>query len=383
MKANIKVFTGNDACAEAAIAAGMKFFAGYPITPATEIAEISSELLPQVGGRFIQMEDEIASIAAIIGASLAGQKAMTATSGPGFSLMQELVGYAAMVEVPCVIVDVMRVGPCQGVATVPAQGDVMQARWGTHADHPIIALVPSTVREVYDLAVRAFNLAEKYRTPVVVLSDAMLAHMSEKVEIPAVSELTILNRKKPTVASDKYLPFANDESGISPMAAYGDGYIWYVTGITHKENGFPATNDPEDITKQIDRLFYKIESNLKDIVEAEEYMTQDAEVLIVAYGTVARAAKSAVKAARSEGIKAGLVRPITLWPFPVEALEHAKQKAKQVIVCEMNRGQIVGPVKEVVAGSAKVDFVGQYDGKPITPAKILAAIKGEKNDDFR
>lgn len=376
MKSNIKVYTGNDACAEAAIAAGMTFFAGYPITPATEIAEISAEMLPQVGGKFIQMEDEIASMGAIIGASLAGGKVMTATSGPGFSLMQELIGYAAITEVPCVIVDVMRVGPCQGSPTVPSHGDVMQARWGTHGDHPIIALVPSTVREVYDLTIRAFNLAEKYRTPVVLLSDAMLAHMSEKVEIPDASEITIVNRKKATCPVEEFLPYVNDSTGIAPMATYGDGYIWYITGIVHKENGFPAVANPEDTSNQIDRLFYKIESNLQDIVEVEEYMTEDAEVVLVAYGTVARAAKSAVKAAREKGIKAGMVRPITLWPFPVEAIERTKKNAKQYIVCEMNRGQIVGPVKEVVAGSAPVDFIGQYDGKPIKPTKILAAIKG-------
>jgi 2-oxoglutarate ferredoxin oxidoreductase subunit alpha len=373
----MKILTGNDACAEAAIAAGMNFFAGYPITPATEIAEISAELLPRVGGKFIQMEDEISSISAIIGASLSGAKAMTATSGPGFSLMQECLGYAAICEVPCVIVDVMRVGPCQGVATVPAQGDVMQARWGTHGDHPIIVLVPSTVREVYDLTVRAFNLAEKYRTPVILLSDATIAHMSEKIEVPDAAELVIVNRKRPTVTPEQYNPYADDGTGIAPLASYGDGYIWYTTGIVHDATGFPATNDPAKITEQIDRLFRKIDTNLADIVQAAEYQTEDAEVVVVAYGTVARAAQAAIKAARAEGIKAGLIRPVTLWPFPEDAINRAKPNAKRFIVCEMNHGQILGPVKELVAGSAPVDFVGQYDGRPIMPAKILSAIKGE------
>lgn len=374
-KENVKIWSGNEACVEGAIAAGMRFYAGYPITPATEIAEVSSELLPAVGGKFIQMEDEIGSIAAVIGASMAGAKAMTATSGPGFSLMQENLGYAVMTEVPCVIVDVMRVGPCQGVATVPAQGDVMQARWGTHADHPIIVLAPSTVSEMYDITIRAFNLAEKYRTPVIVMSDAMLAHMSEKVIVPEQSGLKIVNRKRPTALP--YKPYKDDGTGISPMASYGDGFIWYTTGIVHDETGFPTSADPIMISDQIERLMQKIKDDDKEIVQSEEYLTEDAEIVLVAYGSVARAAQDAVKTARAAGIKAGLIRLVTLWPFPTEAINRVKKNARSFIVSEMNYGQMFYKVKETVEGAAKVGFVGQYDGKLITPEKILAAIKEE------
>lgn len=374
-KRNVKVLTGNDACAEAAIAAGMRFFAGYPITPATEIAELSAEMLPAVGGKFIQMEDEIGSIGAVIGASLAGAKAMTATSGPGFSLMQENIGFAVMTEVPCVIVNVMRLGPCQGVATLAAQGDVMQARWGTHGDHSIIALVPSTVREMYDLTVRAFNLAEKYRTPVVLLSDAILAHMSEKVEIPEAGELEIINRKKPT--NQPYYPYDDDGTGISPMAVYGDGNIWYTSGIVHDNTGFPNTSDPVKIKHQTDRIMDKIEKNMDDIVQSEEYMTDDAEIVLVSYGSIARSAMAAAKSARAEGIRVGVIRPITLWPFPEEPIRKVRKQAKSVIVCEMNHGQIFHKVREALEGSAGISFVGQYNGKLITPERILAAIKEE------
>lgn len=375
-KGTVRVLTGNDAIAEGAIAAGMRFFAGYPITPASEIAEVCSELLPQVGGKFIQMEDEIGSMAAIIGASMAGGKAMTATSGPGFSLMQENLGFAIMAEIPCVVVDVMRFGPSQGVATIPAQADVMQACWGTHGDHPIIALAPSTVKEAFDVTVRAFNLSEKYRTPVIILSDATLSHMSEKVLIPDPADLQIHNRKKPTVPPDKYKPYEDDGTGVCPIATFGDGYIWFTTGIVHDETGFPATSDPAKLTEQIDRLFKKIDNNVDEIVQVEEYMTEDAEIVLVAYGSVARAAYAAADAARREGIKAGVVKPITLWPFPEKTLNRVKKTAKSFLVCEMNHGQMYWKVKEVVAGAARVDFLGQYDGKLIKPGKILAAVQG-------
>lgn len=377
MAKTVRVMTGNDACSEAAIAAGMRFFAGYPITPASEISEACSRLLPKVGGKFIQMEDEIGSIGAIIGASIAGKKSMTATSGPGFSLMQENLGVAAICEIPCVIVDVMRVGPSSGIATVPSQGDFMQGRWGTHGDHPIIALAPSSVRETYDLTIRAFNLAEKYRMPVILFSDAMIGHMSEKVELPDKSEIEIIDRKKPTAPFDRYKPYATDESKIPPMASFGDGYIWYTTGIIHDETGFPATSNPAVATKLIDRIHEKIEDNLDDIIQVEEYLTEDADIILVAVGSVARSAQSAVDLARNEGIKAGLLRPITLWPFPSDTIKKIKKNKKSIIVCEMNRRQIYHEVVEAVEGTTLVKYVNQYNGKLITPQIILSTIKEE------
>jgi len=369
--------TGNDACSEAAIVAGMRFFAGYPITPASEISEVCSRLLPKVGGNFIQMEDEIGSIGAIIGASLAGKKSMTATSGPGFSLMQENLGVAAICEVPCVIVDVMRVGPSSGIATTPSQGDFMQSRWGTHGDHPIIALIPSTVRETYDLTIRAFNLSEKYRTPVILLSDAMIGHMSEKIEVPDVSEIEILNRKKPTAPPENYNPYALEGGKVPPMASFGDGYIWYSTSIVHDETGFPVTSNPEIATKLIDRLHEKIEDDLDEIIQVEEYKTEDAEVILVAAGSVGRSAQTAVDNARKEGIKVGLLRPLTLWPFPYDHIRKLKEGKKSIIVCELNRRQMYHSVVEAAGDSLPVKSVNQYSGKLITPQKILSAIKEE------
>jgi 2-oxoglutarate ferredoxin oxidoreductase subunit alpha len=367
--------TGNDACAEAAIVAGCRFFAGYPITPASEIAEVCSQLLPKVGGKFVQMEDEIGSMAAIIGASLAGVKSMTATSGPGFSLMQENIGVAAICEIPCVVVNVMRVGPSSGIATAPSQGDFMQSRWGTHGDHPIIVLVPSSVREAYDLTIRAFNLAEKYRTPVILLSDAIIGHMSEKIEIPDKSEIEIVNRKKPTVPIKKYLPYSTDDSKVPQMASFGDGYIWYTTGIIHDEAGFPDTAKPKIATQLIDRLHEKIEDNLEEIIQVEKYLIDDADIVLIACGSVARSAHSAVDKAREEGIKVGLLKPLTLWPFPENEIIKNRKNKKLFIVCEMNRRQIYHKVKEVVEGSLPVKYVNEYNGKLIKPQEILSKIK--------
>lgn len=375
MSKHYEIMTGNDACAQGALAAGMNFFAGYPITPATEIAEISSQELPKRGGKYMQMEDEIASIAAVIGASFAGAKAMTATSGPGFSLMQENLGYGILAEVPFVIVDAMRQGPCQGVATVPAQGDIMQAKWGTHGDHPIIALAPASVGEVYTETIRAFNLAEKYRNPVILLTDAMLAHMSERVCIPDASEYETINRKRPTAPKDKHFkPYENDGTGIPPMATFGDGYRWYVSGIIHDETGFPSTNNPDQIAKQIKRICEKIEGNIGDIESYEEYMTEDAEILLVAIGLVSRSAKAAIQQARAEGIKVGLFRPITVWPFPEERLCELSRQVQKVFTCEMNEGQLYHVVREM-AGTTAVGQVAQNNGKIISAKTILNAIR--------
>ena len=372
-----EIMTGNEACAFGAIAAGMNFFAGYPITPATEIAEIASTELPKIGGKFMQMEDEIASMAAIIGASFAGAKSMTATSGPGASLMQENLGYGLVAEVPLVLVDVMRQGPCQGVATVPAQGDFMQSKWGTHGDHPAIALVPNSVGETYTETIRAFNLAEKFRMPVQILSDAMLAHMSERIRIPEKGEYEVINRTAPTCPKDdNYKPYRDyNGTGIPPMATFGDGYKWYVSGIIHDETGFPTTNSPEQIELQIKRMLAKIERGRDEIESYEEFMTEDAEILLVAVGLVSRSSKTAIEQARAEGIKVGLLRPITLWPFPERRLGELSRQAKTVVTCEMNEGQLYHIAREM-AGTTPVAQVTQNNGKIISAQKILEKVRG-------
>lgn len=376
MNDNYCVLTGNEACTLGALAAGMDFFAGYPITPAMEIAEMASRLLPKRGGKFIQMEDELGSAAAIIGASMAGAKSMTATSGPGFSLMQENIGYAMLAEIPCVIVDVMRQGPCQGVATKPAQGDLMQVRWGTHGDHPVIAVAPCSISEIYYETVRAFNMAEKYRTPVFIISDAMLAHMSEKMRIPESDELTVLSRKRPTVLPEEYIPYEDDGTGIPPMAVFGDGYRWYATGLIHNEQGMPVSDQPQVIGDGIRRIHKKIMDNIHDIESWEEYRTEDARIIIVSVGVVARTVKSAVDMAREQGIKAGLFRPITLWPFPQERLLALCRGRKRILVsCEMNEGQLAGVIRQSVSGNAEVHSITQNNGKIITVDTVMSAVR--------
>ncbi len=372
---NIKLMQGNEACVEGAIAAGMKFYGGYPITPSTEIAEFSAQQLPRVGGKFIQMEDEIAGIAAAIGGSLAGLKSMTATSGPGFSLKQENIGYAAIAEIPLVIVNVQRGGPSTGLPTAPAQGDIMQAKWGTHGDHPTIAISPSSVKETFDLTIRAFNLAEKYRMPVMLLTDEVVGHMREKIEIPDASDIEIIDRIKPSADDKNYLPYKVREGEIvPPMAAFGDGHRYHVTGLMHDETGFPS-NSTENAEKLLDRLMSKITDNLDDIIEYEEYMLEDAEYVILSYGSTARSAKSAVKALREEGIKAGLFRPITIWPFPEEQVLELSKKVKSILVAEMNLGQILLEVERIVKGNCPVELIGKANGEVITPEEIASKLK--------
>lgn len=371
----IKLMQGNEACVEGAIAAGMKFYAGYPITPSTEIAELSATILPKVGGKFIQMEDEIASISAIIGASLTGVKSMTATSGPGFSLKQEGIGYAVISEVPCVIVNVQRGGPSTGLPTSPAQGDIMQARWGTHGEHSIIALYPSTVKEIYTTTIKAFNLAEKYRTPVILLMDEVIAHMREKVEVPEANEIEICNRKKPSVEPEEYLPYEIKEGDIVPeMASFGEGYRFHVTGLVHSETGFPTSN-PTLSENLVNRLVNKIEDNVDDIVEYEEYMLDDAEEVVIAYGATARSAKSAIDALREEGIKIGLFRPITIWPVAQKQIEAIAKKVKRISVIEMNMGQYYLEISRIANQFTKVDKYGRINGELITPEEIVSFIK--------
>ena len=320
-----QLIQGNRACALGAIAAGCRFFAGYPITPSSEIAEILSRELPKLGGRFIQMEDEIASIAAVIGASVGGLKAMTATSGPGFSLMQENIGYAVVAEVPCVVVNVMRTGPSTGLPTSPSQGDVMQARWGTHGDHPIIALAPATVREAFDLTVTAFNFAEKYRTPVFVLMDEVVGHMRERVELPDPESISIVNRDMPGVPPEWYEPFGTSPSDVPPLAPFGEGYRYHITGLLHDPRGFP-TERLDEVQPWVERVFRKIDRNLDEIAMWNADGIEDARSLVVAYGSTARSARQAIKIARARyGRKVGLLRLKTLWPFPEEAVESAAE----------------------------------------------------------
>jgi 2-oxoglutarate ferredoxin oxidoreductase subunit alpha len=364
---------GNEAVVEGALRAGCRFFAGYPITPATEISEILSVKLPQVDGTFIQMEDEIASLGAVIGASLAGVKAMTATSGPGFSLMQENLGFAIIAEVPCVVVDVMRGGPSTGLPTMPSQSDVMQARWGTHGDHPIIVLSASTVRECFDVTIKAFNLSEKFRTPVVLLIDEVVGHMREKMAISDDGEVEIFNRVKPTMPPEWYIPFEDTPSGVPPMANFGEGYRYHVTGLTHDIRGFP-TSRPDEIGSFISRLHRKISQNFSEIQMAEFYQTEDAEITVVAYGSVARSAKRAVIMAREKGLKVGLLKLVTVWPFMRSAVEKVLQASKCLLVPEMNMGQISREVKRVNRGVAKVFTLNKVDGTIITPQEILDRI---------
>jgi len=374
-KPNIRMMQGNSACAEGAIAAGCRFFAGYPITPSSEIAEDLAVKLPAIGGSFIQMEDEIAAMGAIIGASLAGVKSLTATSGPGFSLKQENIGFAAMAEVPVVIVNVMRGGPSTGLPTHTSQSDVMQARWGTHGDHGIIALCPATVREMFDMTVKAFNFSEKFRTPVILLPDEIVAHLNEKVELPDYNSLKILNRSKPTVTPEKYLPYEMVESDVPPMAFFGEGYRYHVTGLAHDETGFP-TNNPEKVEEQIRRINRKIDRNRDEIVEVEELLTDDMDVLVIAYGSTARSAKRAVMIARENGIKAGLLRLKTLWPFPDKEIEKIYRRAKKIVVPEMNLGQIAHEVEWATRREKPVVRINRVNGEPLTPKEIFEGIKG-------
>jgi 2-oxoglutarate ferredoxin oxidoreductase subunit alpha len=369
---------GNEAVAEGAIAAGARFFAGYPITPSTEIAETLSRRMPEVGGSFIQMEDEIASISAVCGASLAGLKALTATSGPGFSLMQEMIGFAEMAQVPCVIVDVMRGGPSTGLPTEPSQGDVMQARWGTHGEHSVIALVPSSVYECYTLTIEAFNLAEQYRTPVIVLSDALIGHMREAVTLPEPGSLRIAERGTPDCAPEDYDTVMSDLDNILPRPPLGSPFRVHVTGLVYnRRSGAPETGDPEVASDLGRYLREKIYHHRDAIARVEEYQMKDAEVAIFAYGSVARSAKAVVKWARAKGVPVGLVRPITLWPFPTLAVDRMAEQVRAVIVPEMNIKQMSWEVQAAVSGRCKVVDFGRVDGKLITPAQIEELVKRE------
>ena len=368
-----KLMQGNEACTIGALASGLEFFAGYPITPSTEIAELCAEELPKVGGKFIQMEDEIGSLAACIGASLAGKKSMTATSGPGFSLMQECLGYASLCEIPVVIIDVQRMGPSTGMPTSLAQGDLMQARWGTHGDHPIIALAPGNVKECFELTRRAFDLSEAYRVPVIVLSDEVIGHMREKVVLPDPGEIHPVNRAAPRTRAG-YQPYAADpDGGVPLMAPFGEGYRWHVTGLFHDESGRPS-NKAEVADGLLRRLARKIEKNVDTLSDCYVEGGEGCEVAVISFGSSAMSALSAVRRARKEGMKAGMLRLKTVWPFPDAVVDAFVAAAKRVIVPEMNLGQMALEVERVVGRRASVTRLGKVNGDLFRPEEIYASI---------
>jgi 2-oxoglutarate ferredoxin oxidoreductase subunit alpha len=365
---------GNDACALGAVAAGCRFFAGYPITPSSEIAERMSRELPKVDGVFIQMEDEIASMGAVLGASMGGVRAMTASSGPGFSLKQENLGYAAGAEIPCVVIDVMRGGPSTGMPTRPSQGDVMQARWGTHGDHAVIVLAPASVKEIYEQTIRAFDLSERLRVPVVVLFDEVIGHLLETVELPDTASLELVERKWATGPRESYRPFEQTEDLIPAMARPGDGYRCHTTGLTHAESGFP-TQVPETVERVTRRVLDKLALHRETIEAYETLDAADAEILVVAIGISARAARRAIKAARQKGVKAGLFRPITLWPFPEEPFRAAAKGAAAIVVPEMNAGQLSLEIERLCPSGTTVSPLNRVDGEPVSPQEIAARIE--------
>lgn len=363
---------GNEACARGAIEAGCRFFAGYPITPSTEIAEDMALMLPKEGGVFIQMEDEIGALGAVIGAVWGGLKGMTATSGPGFSLMQEHIGYAVMTETPLVIVNMQRGSPSTGQPTMASQSDMMQARWGSHGDYEIIALSPSSVQECFDFTAEAFNLAEKYRVPVMVMSDEIIGHMREKITIP--EEVDITYRKMPEESPEKYLPYKAPSDGTSAMPAFGDGYKVHITGLTHDERGYPDASNPQTHSKLVNRLCDKIRKHTDDIARIKDEFTEDADVIILSYGAPARSALTAVKNAREQNIKAGYVKLETVWPFPEKLIKDAATNAQKVIVVEMNLGQIYYEVERILPDK-EVELLPKIGGEIHLPTEILDKIQ--------
>jgi len=365
---------GDLACAEAAISAGCRFFAGYPITPASETAERMSIRLPQVGGVYIQMEDELASMNAVLGASWAGVKAMTATSGPGFSLMMENIGLGVMLETPCVVVNIQRAGPSTGLPTMVGQGDMMQARWGSHGSYEIIALAPSSPQDIFDLTILAFNLSEKYRVPVLVMSDEVVGHMSEKVTIPRVAPEDLIDRPRPHLGPEEYLPYKPNADLVPPMAVAGEGYHFHVTGLTHDERGYPVmTAEAQD--RLVRRLADKIRFNRRDIIKYKEFQIEDADIVVCAYGISVRIAQLAVRMARNAGIRAGLLQLITVWPFAEERIRELSSQAKAFIVPEINYGQMVLEVERCAGSRAKTILVPHMGGSVHSPQTILEAIR--------
>ncbi|MBD3223730.1 MAG: 2-oxoacid:acceptor oxidoreductase subunit alpha [Caldithrix sp.] len=365
---------GNVAVAEGAIDAGCRFFAGYPITPSSEIAEHLSRRLPEMGGKFLQMEDEIGAMGAVIGGSLGGVKSLTATSGPGFSLKQENIGYASIAEVPVVIINVMRGGPSTGLPTLPSQGDVMQARWGTHGDHPIIVLTPAGVRETYDMTIRAFNMSEKYRVPVVILLDEIIGHVYEKVTLPPPHTIETIERKKPDEPLEKFRAYRADESMIPPMPAFGDGYRFHVTGLVHDETGFP-TNNTQKIEEMLLRINGKLDHYRDEIVEVEEHIEEGSQIGLVTYGSSARSSRNAMRMAKEQGIPVSMLRLKTIWPFATEEILAFAKKHKYLIVPELNLGQVKHEVEHAAACHSEIFGVNKISGDPIPPTDIFNKIK--------
>jgi 2-oxoglutarate ferredoxin oxidoreductase subunit alpha len=365
---------GDEACCEGAIAAGCRFFAGYPITPATEVAERMSERLPEVGGIYIQMEDELASMAAILGASWGGVKAMTSTSGPGFSLMMENIGLGLCTETPCVVCNVQRAGPSTGLPTLVGQGDMMQARWGSHGHYEIIAVSPSSPQEMFDFTIWAFNLSEQYRLPVIILADEVVAHMNERVVIPPADKIQAINRKKASGLPEKHLPYRPDADGVAPMATFGDGYYMHITGLTHDQRGYPVM-EPTAQEEMIDRLVQKVRKNVNRIVRYETFLMDDADVAVVAYGISVRSAKRAVAEARQRGIKAGVIKLNTIWPFPEEMIRNLAGRMRALVMPEINYGQMVLELERCAAGRCPVRLVSHAGGTIIRPERILAVLE--------
>lgn len=364
---------GDEACAEGAIAVGCRFFAGYPITPATEVAEQMAKRLPDVDGLYIQMEDEMASMAAILGASSAGVKSMTSTSGPGFSLMMENIGLGLCMETPCVICNVQRAGPSTGLPTLVGQGDMMQARWGSHGDYEIIALAPSSPQEMFDFTIRAFNLSEQYRLPVLIMADEVVGHMNERVLIPPADKIEIINRRKPTVPPEKYLPYQPGPDGVAPMANFGDGYWPHITGLTHDERGYPVM-EPWAQEQMVTRLVRKVRDNAHRISSYETSFMDDADIVVAAYGISYRSAKRAVATARDQGLRVGLIKLNTIWPFPAEFFHYLAGQVKAIVVPEINQGQMVLEVRRAAAGCSIIKSVTHCGGTIIRPTAIVDAI---------
>lgn len=372
--AKAEFWQGNKAIAMGGIAAGCTFFGGYPITPSTEIMEVMSEELPKLGGKFIQMEDEIGGIAATIGAAIAGKKAMTGSSGPGISLKQELLGYAYIAEIPMVLADVQRGGPSTGLPTKVSQADVMQAKWGTHGDHATIAYAPSSIQECYELTIKAFNMSERFRQPVLMMADEIIGHMREKILIPEPGSFEIIDRKTPAVCQQEFIPYKADEDGVPPMAAFGDGYRWHVTGLTTNEWGFP-TNNAKEIDLKANRIISKVDRFRDEIVEYSCESIEDADVVVVSYGSVSRSALRAIRVLREQGVKVGHFRPITLWPFPDKEIYQIAKNTKHIIVPELNAGQMVNEVERAVKGVCEVHAKNLINGELFKPAEIMSFIK--------
>ncbi len=372
---NVKFVQGNEACVEGALYAGLNFYAGYPITPSTEIAESLSGRLPERGGRFIQMEDEIASMCAIVGASLTGHKVLTATSGPGFSLKQEALGFAVMAEIPCVVVNVQRGGPSTGIPTHVSQGDVNQARWGTHGDHSIVVLTASNHQDVFYMTVEAFNIAETYRTPVVLLLDEVVGHMREQLTIPAPGAIELTERLRTAVKEGvDYHPYLPRDDGRLPMSDFGGVHRYNVTGLYHDMWGFPSDN-PNVVHGLIRHLIDKIENNVHRIARYKEHCMEDADVVLISYGSAARSALHVVQNLRASNERIGLLELQTLWPFPAGIVARKCASARQVVVVEMNTGQICREVRSSVSDADKVFLANRIDGVLITPADIKAQLR--------